>query len=90
VAPSRPVTKEGSGSKEIVIVGTFDEFLCPWSCVVLLLLQKQAMAINTSAGIPSPKAMPNLALCKRPVWNKSSKSMLQITYWKWVVNLFLG
>jgi hypothetical protein len=29
VAPSRPVTKEGSGSKEIVIVGTFDEFLCP-------------------------------------------------------------
>jgi hypothetical protein len=32
VAPSRPVTKEGSGSKEIDIVefvGTFDELLCP-------------------------------------------------------------
>jgi hypothetical protein len=34
--------------------------------------------------------MPNLALCKRPVRNKSSKSMLQTTYSKWVVNLFLG
>jgi hypothetical protein len=48
------------------------------------------MAINKSAGIPNPKAMPNLALCKRPVWNKSSKSMLQTNLLKWVVDFFCG
>jgi hypothetical protein len=71
VAPSRPVTKEGSGSKEIDIVGTFDELLCPSSRVVLILpQQKQAKPIrHTSIGIPTPIAIPYLALLERPVSN---------------------